>query len=261
MRRLILPVIALLASCGSDQQPIEIAFAVQYGDHALGCGGDSAPVELTDLRFFLYDLRLFAADGSELPVSLTVDDRWQSNTVALVDLENGAGACLNGSRDMHTVVSGAHLGQASKGLAFRIGVPEALNHANPLLAAPPLSDMAMHWHWTSGYKYIRAGVQTADDGFFLHLGSSRCKRLGSDTVRCEDANRPEVRLDDFAPGQDGVVIDLAMLLSGIDLADGEPGRCMSGPGEADCESPLANLGVAGSDRPGAAAPVFRVADQ
>lgn len=260
MFRLLLPLIGLLASCGNDLKPIEISFAAQYGDHPLDCQADTAPVRLTDLRLYLHDIRLFAADGSELPVSLVVDDQWQNETTVLLDLEDGTGTCLNGSTATNAVVRGHYSGQAATGLAFRIGVPAADNHANPLLAPPPLTYTPMHWHWTTGYKYLRAGVQTPTDGFFMHLGSSRCEPGGAGAVHCASPNRPEFRHVNFAPGEDRVIIDLAMLLQGVDLNDGVSSRCMSGPGESDCVPPLANLGISPDGRPAQPASVFRVAN-
>ncbi len=47
-----------------------------------------------------------------------------------------------------------------KGLEFKIGVPETLNHIDPLTAVSPLNYTDMHWHWASGYKFFRAGLVT-----------------------------------------------------------------------------------------------------
>ncbi len=246
----------LLTSCGADLNDVDIAVSAQYGEGKLNCDERTSDITLTDLRLFVYDLHLIGIDGSELPVSLVADDQWQTSNTALIDLEDGTGNCLNGTAGTNTLLRARYAGTAGKGLIFRIGVPETLNHANPLLAAPPLSDSAMHWHWTTGYKFMRAGVKTADDGFFLHLGSSRCERTVENGIRCRDSNRPEIRVVDFVPG-DGLVIDLAVLFQGIDLHDGNAGRCMSGLTETECVPLLQNLGITHPGKRRDSAPLVR----
>ncbi|MDZ7643630.1 MAG: MbnP family protein [Woeseiaceae bacterium] len=60
-------------------------------------------------------------------------------------------------------------------LRLTLGVPADLNHGDPLHAPAPLTQTPMHWHWRSGYKFLRAGVTRGADGYWLHLGSTRCR--------------------------------------------------------------------------------------
>jgi uncharacterized repeat protein (TIGR04052 family) len=175
---------------------------------------------------------------------MAVDDTWQLDGVALIDLEDGQGACLNGTSAMNALLRGSLPAAPGTGLVFTIGVPRSLNHMNPLSAAAPLSYTIMHWHWASGYKFIRAGVETEDDGYFLHLGSNRCEGTIGDIKGCIGDNRPVVELDQFRPYSNAVVVlDIGVLFAGVDLEDGTDGRCMSGPSNPQCEPPFRALGI------------------
>jgi len=200
-------------------------------------------ISLTDLRFFVSDVVLMNVEGDEHPLLLTTDDRWQQDGIALIDLETGDGACLNGSSDVHTVLSGTAATDNIASIRFTVGVPFELNHANPLLAAPPLNDGAMHWHWRSGYKFLRAGVAMESDGFWIHLGSTGCKGTVQNITECRYQNRVMVELSDFSPDSDRVALDLSKLFKEVDLEDGVRGDCSSGLSESSCAAPFDALGL------------------
>ena len=101
----------------------------------------------------------------------------------------------------------------------------------------------MHWHWRGGYKFLRAGVATDDDGFWLHLGSTGCEGTIQNITGCRAPNRVEVRLDEFVVGRDSVAIDIEALLAGADLADGIASDCASGPADTSCGAPFEALGL------------------
>ena len=233
----------LASACGQSRSDIEIGFVARYGDDPLACGTSSAAAELTDLRFYLHDLALQAADGSWNTITLDADSPWQQGDLAMIDLEDGASRCQNGTAETNRSISGSVGGDGLKGLRFTLGVPFDRNHADPLIAAAPLDDSAMHWHWRSGYKFLRAGVGTSDDGFWIHLGSTGCNGTVGNITGCRSPNRVTVLLPAFDPGVDRVVLDLSALLEGTDLGDGEPGDCSSGPSEDACRAPFAALGI------------------
>ena len=239
------PLLALpvFAACEPPPEQVEIGFAARYEGEGIACAGGPGGLSLSDLRFLVHDLRLRAADGRETPVALTPDSRWQSAEVAMLDLEDGSERCANGSEERNAILRGTVPRGVYEGLVFRLGVPAHLNHANPLLAAAPLSDPAMHWHWLTGYKFLRAGVAGSDDGFWMHLGSARCEGTASDMGGCRSPNRPELEVAGFVPGQHVVVVELAELFAAVDLADGVPTDCSSGPAEIACAGPFRALGL------------------
>jgi uncharacterized repeat protein (TIGR04052 family) len=234
----------LATACSPPGQSVDIPFVAHWNGAPIDCG--SGPVALTDLRFFVSEPRLGPDDG--LAARIVTDGRWQNAEVALIDLEDGSDACENGSAETHAVLSLSVTGEPQPGFTFRLGVPQSLNHANPLIAEPPLNDSIMHWHWLSGYKFLRAGVETADDGFWMHLGSTACSGTIGNIEGCREPNRPEISIKDLVAGEDIVVIDLAELFAGIDLKDASPTRCMSAPGEKSCEPAFRALGLGAAKR-------------
>lgn len=234
---------ALITACGNSGQPLEIAFDVRFGAEPLRCGVTGDAPALSDLRFFLHDIRLHAADGRTAPLALDPVPGWQSADVAFVDLEDGSGACLNGTAPVRSTVRGTAVTGDWTALSFTLGVPPRLNHGDPLTAEPPLTNSAMHWHWRSGYKFLRAGVVTADGGFWLHLGSARCHGVSGQLSGCDASNRPVVLLQEFSATDGVVVLDLERLFAGVNLTGGATGSCQMGPDEADCRAVLDALGI------------------
>ncbi len=198
---------------------------------------------LSDLRLYVSNVQLVDTAGESYDVRFATEMPWQNDAVAYVDLEDGAGACQNGTPDMSGYVLGVANTREYQGLRFTIGVPFRLNHANPLTAKPPLDDADMHWHWRSGYKFLRAGIRSEDDGFWIHAGSAGCEGTVGNISDCRSPNRIDVYLPDFVVGEDEVKVDLTALLDGIDLNDGVRSDCSSGPAEASCVAPFDALGI------------------
>jgi len=248
------------------QTPLEIRFRAEVQGQPLACGKvypgigrARSAVTLKDFRFYVSGFRLVAADGSETPLALVPDGKWQSETTALLDFEDGSGPCRNGTPDMNDVVRAvAPAGKAFRGLRFSVGVPEAGNHADLTESAPPLDLVALFWSWNAGHKFIRLDIATKGlpQGAAFHIGSTGCalQSPGSSQPRppCKSPNRPEIRLDPFDPASDLVVVDLASLLAGSDLehnAPSSPVLCMSDPEDPDCAPIFHNLGLPFGQRP------------
>jgi len=258
MRFLLLIIAACSVSCSTERYPVEIHFAASLNDQTAICANVDQGLRLTDLRFYVSNVRVRSADGEWSSLTLVPDDTWQNESVALIDLEDGQGDCLNGSLAINSVIHGQVEDDSINGIAFEIGVPESLNHQNSVMADPPLGYTEMHWHWTSGYKFMRAGVRGDHDSFFLHLGSNRCEGSIGNIQGCHGANRATMVLENFVPGGDKVIVDLSSLFHGVNFDDGRPSECMSGPTNLDCEMVFLNLGldfVSGEAKH--QAPVFR----
>ena len=246
------------AACPANRTTVSLDFSATWAGQSISCS-NSEP-SLTDLRFFVSDLVVIDSGGVKHPLLLTGDEQWQQQGVALIDLENGEGNCVNGTSETNTRVSGIAETADIRSLRFTVGVPFDLNHANPMLAVAPLDDAAMHWHWRSGYKFLRAGVATASDSFWLHLGSTACSGTVQNISACRSPNRVTVELTGVSSQNMRINVDLSALLEGVDLDDGIPSDCSSGPSESACAAPFAALGLAfgdASDQPVANA-VFRV---
>ena len=231
----------ILVSCTAGKEAVQIGFDARFDGAGIRCDGDAA-VRLSDLRFYVHDVELLDEAGRGVRVELD-EGPWQQPGLAMVDLEDGLADCSNGTAATRAAVTGRVPPGAWSGLRFVVGVPFDRNHGDPLLAVAPLGDAAMHWHWRSGYKFLRAGLRTADDGFWLHLGSTGCEGTVGDITGCSSPNRVRVELEGFDPDRDVVVVDLARLADGTDLADGAATDCSSGPADSACGPPFAALGL------------------
>ena len=228
------------AACGRDLA-VDIPFAATWNGEPLTCH-DTEPA-LTDLRLYINNVQLLDEQGRVHDVRYATEYAWENDAVALIDLEDGTGACDNGTAEVFDRILGAVPEREYRGLRFTVGVPFRLNHADPLMATPPLDDNAMHWHWRSGYKFLRAGLQTSNDGFWIHVGSAGCEGTVGHITECRFPNHIMVELPEFVPGENGVQIDLAALAAGTNLDDGQASDCSSGPAESSCNAPFAALGI------------------
>ncbi len=232
---------ALSLSCSRWDLGLEVPFVATWDGAPLSCEGGER--SLTDLRFYISNPQVVTADGIVRDVGFAVERPWQNDVVALIDLEDGTGACENGTAEVATKLVGIVRNGDYRTLRFTVGVPFRVNHGNPLTARPPLDDPDMHWHWRSGYKFLRAGVRTESDGFWIHVGSAGCEGTVGNITGCRFPNRIEVELDGFVPGESRVAIDLAKLTAGIELGDGTRTDCSSGPAEENCIAPFRALGI------------------
>jgi uncharacterized repeat protein (TIGR04052 family) len=237
----------MLCGCADRVTPVELNFSARSGDNVISCTEAAAGLQLTDLRFFVYDLKLIDQAGRSRPVELLADGLWQDGKIALLDFEDGQGACINGSvernRSIRGVVTGDNAGGPFHGISFTVGVPPDSNHRDPMTARAPLNYTAMHWHWLNGYKFMRVGVSNESDHFWMHLGSSHCDGSISDGIECRSSNRVAVVLGDFDPSRDRIMIDLAPLVAAVNLADGSGSDCSSGPDELACGAAFSALGL------------------
>lgn len=243
---------AVCGACAPAKQPVQLQFRVTYDGQTLSCS--TTPTGLADFRAYLSEIHLIRDDGKAEALALTPDSHWQNHNVVLLDLEDGEGACVNGTAETNDRIVGEIPAGTYTGVEFTVGVPFTLNHQNPITAAAPLDDSAMHWHWRSGYKFMRAAIDVDGQTSVFHLGSTGCTGVVGAIERCHAPNRVTVRLDNFALDKAVVSVDLARL---FEESGSSPGHCLSEPGESACIGPFAALGL-GIDEPGSAAPSQRV---
>jgi uncharacterized repeat protein (TIGR04052 family) len=235
-----------------ETRSVSVRFRAVIAGEPFACGAryvDGAGTSFTpaDLRFFVADLALLTPDGVEQPVTLDVRPPWQQGSVALVDLEDGSGACAAGTRELNLEVRGLVPAGEYRGLVFTNAVPEALNHADPASLPPPLQAGSMSWGWLQGYRFLVAELAALPSGdagaggsALLHLGSSACSgNPSAGGIRCDRPNRNRVRLSDFDPDSDAVTLDVGLLFHGTDL--GRVNTChSSGP---DCAPLMERVGL------------------
>ncbi|MEM8963190.1 MAG: MbnP family copper-binding protein [Acidobacteriota bacterium] len=248
-----------------------------------GVGLGATPVEIADARFYVSGFTLTRADGTEVPLELDQDSPWQHENVALLDFEDATGRCSNtGTSQMNSIVRGTVPAGEYTGLSFTIGVPHELNHLDAPTAPSPLNLNTLYWNWRFGYIYTKvefwnpnvastdapaaASVDPSDKStvagtgmppgpapqptvtYLAHLGSTGCESSAPTTppdVPCSRPNRVPVSLADFDPTTDRIGLNLAGLVTGIDVTKSvlRPPGCMSAPIDPDCDAVFANLGI------------------
>ncbi len=271
-----------LQRAAAGKRRVSLAFRAVVGSERFGCGRTDGPlgktrskVTFSDLRFYVHGVRLIDELGEEQAVALEQDGRWQAKDVALLDFENGTGPCANGTRETRDVVLGIAPDRRYRGVRFILGVPADKNHNDAAIAPAPLNLTHMFWSWAAGYKFLRVDASVAGaTGFLVHIGSTGCTEvkapaptathvahLGAETMTCAHPNRAAVELPGFDPDRDLILADLAALLLGSDLEQGDaasgPG-CMAAPDDPDCAPVFQALGLPFGDRPAAPQSFFRV---
>jgi uncharacterized repeat protein (TIGR04052 family) len=241
---------AALAACSSPaEQPIEIAFAATVGAQPFSCQPSAGGFGGEELRLYLHDFELVAANGQRAALRLADDGVWQDGVVAMLDFEDGSGSCRDGTEATRTKVVGSAPAGAWTGLRFRIGVPFSLNHADPAVAYPPVNLGRMNWGWRAGYKFIRfEGREAEGRRVSLHLGSTGCEGTIGDIEKCSRPNRARVELAGFDPAASVVTFDLGLLVEAM-TRDGGDGACMSEPDDPDCVALFPLFGLDGAGEP------------
>ncbi len=247
---------------------------VACGTELTGLGSKRSSAQISDARFHVSNVRLLDAAGKEVPVALTPDGKWQSDSVALIDFEDASSLCKDGgTAETHVQIKGTAEAGTYTGVVFDLGVPFAVNHADVATAKAPLNIKAMWWNWQVGYKFLRVDFKTnapaPKDTFLVHLGSTGCGELGDELAAtdavtathgttstlampnvapekpCVNPNVATVRLVRFDPARDVIVADVGTLLRGVDLSNPTPmpAGCMSGIDDKDCVGLFPNLGL------------------
>ncbi|TGM75738.1 metallo-mystery pair system four-Cys motif protein [Leptospira levettii] len=230
--------LALLAL--SLPQPVNLNFEALANGQTLVTGtnitADSRAVQFRDFRFYVSDVKLVRADGSTADVTLLADNVFQSNGIALVDLETYR------TTETNTKVTGTVATGNYTGIQYTIGVPEALNHLESTNQKSPLNISSMYWSWTGGYKH--ANIEFTYDGTnwtSLHLGSTTCSGAPN-YGNCVKKFRATVQLTgQLNAGSQKISIDVDKLINGHTY--GAMGMCMPGDGSATCQPLIRAFGL------------------
>jgi uncharacterized repeat protein (TIGR04052 family) len=277
--------VLLVAGCSDSTdpaglEPFTLNFAAVHQGAPVGCGdqltgfgpGGTASVELSDLRFYVSDLRFYDEQGAELPVELDSNEFQYNSTdgsVTLVDLTGtDTGACAGtglsfpeGTARTNRVITGSTRSGDVHSLSFTVGIPQHLMKqvlASHTEADAPSPLAEMHWSWAYAYRHLVANFTLVDGGMagegYVHVGSTDCggdgTRAMTDRETCGRVNSPAVRFDHFHLA-DTVGLDLDALLAGLDFAvESSPGGPMvpgvashSSDSQPDTGPIFANLGI------------------
>ena len=239
-------------------------------------------VGISDLRFYVSNIRLFDEAGRQLRSELVANEFQlldPAGDVALVDLTgNVAGSCTSSAiafnegtaRVNESVQLMAEEGKIAR-VAFDVGVPQALmkkvvSTYTAEDAPSPLGEL--YWSWASGYRHFVLNFTVLDKNGtpgegYLHLGSRDCGGDGAialtDRESCGFVNTPAVDLAGFDPETNTVAVDVRNALNGLrmvtelydvnppyaPIGSGPGAACHSAPPESqpDCSPVFANFGL------------------
>ena len=255
---------AALAACGGGDsetaaaaQSVSLDFAaysggtpVQCGTEVAGLGSGAVAAQIKDFRFYVSNVKLVKADGSEVALTLGANDDWNltagSDSVTLIDLEDATGSCAGGTAATNAALKGTVPAGSYVGVKMTMGVPFAMNHSDYATATKPLDIQAMAWSWQSGRKFAKievtdpAGVPGtwAANTFNFHLGSTGCtgNPANGQTVSCVASNRMDFKFATFDPSAQKVAVDVQALVAGTNITVNQAGApgCMSGGTDPEC---------------------------
>ncbi len=224
-------------SCGSN-------FAV-----ASTAGGASAfrPV---DLRFFVSQVKLITAGGTEVAATLPDVTGWQTQGVGMLDFENASGLCTGGTAETNSQLVISAPPGAYTGVAFTVGLPYSVNSLQNTAQAAPLNIPAMYWSWTSGYKFMKFEYQNTGDANKMnyHLGSTGCTGVqNSDCANPFRSNISVTSASGFALTTDRVTLNLSNLLNGVEQNLAASRTCMPAQGTTFCDPLLSSMALSRTD--------------
>jgi uncharacterized repeat protein (TIGR04052 family) len=278
-----------MAGCGDDDDPMtpeqmsafSLEFAAVFNGQEVGCGDQvtvlgrsgSIQMELSDLRFYVSNLRFVDESGKE--VDLVLDEnpfqyKSAAGDVTLIDLtDTSEGACAGtglsfpeGTARTNRAITGMSYPDRVRGVRFDVGVPQAVQKAviaNHTAEDAPSPLREMHWSWGYAYRNFVMNFTLSDgavDGEgYVHIGSTGCGGDGSraltDQQSCGRPNTAAVSLGAFSIAADTVAVDIGALLANVDFvvqvdeSTTAPGvACHSSPNQTDCPVIFANLGIA-----------------
>jgi hypothetical protein len=154
-----------------ELEEVTIQFRAAVGEAEFACGeayaqqgATEATVTPQDLRFFVENVRLIDADDKEVPLLMDERAPFQTSKVALLDFEDGSGACANGNPELNSTITGKVPPGNYVGVVFSTAVPEDLNHADPTTLPAPLQAGGMTWGWLFGFRFLKAEMVPVLEG-------------------------------------------------------------------------------------------------
>lgn len=231
-------------------------FGAIYNGAEVGCGDDltglgpasNVTVQLSDLRFYVSNLRFFNHEGEEVDIELDTNEFQYTDShgsVALIDLTDAsAGACAGtgisypeGTARVNASITGRTELAEVHTVSFDVGLPqEVMKHviADHTEAGAPSPLAEMHWSWAYAYRhfvmnFVMDMAGTPGEGY-VHVGSTDCggdgTRAMTDRATCGRVNTATVSFDHFHL-DDMAAVDIGALLGGLDfMVDGGGGGGM-----------------------------------
>jgi len=228
---------------GGARQSVTLRFKGKVGSQDLACGQNypgqgtkSSTITPRDFRFFVHNVRLISATGSEVPMHILERPPYQTQEVTLIDFADGTGSCDPSDKGTNLEITGTVPVGNYTGVAFVEGVPEQLNHADPALHPGPLQASGVSWGWTLGYRFVMAEVvaSTSGDAAVADAGGHAGAPIAPPPDAGVDAGGAHG--GDAGSGHGGVSGGLGFVHLGSTGCAGTQGSGDAGPG-VSCDKP------------------------
>lgn len=242
--------LCLLISC-DRQRDVEVRVVARDArGNAVACGQEllldpDVSMSLKKLRFYVHGVAFRDTRGQWISPHQPKGLSHVGDGVWLIDLDDGL-CDLEFSPQTHlSMPMSLPAGREYDAMRFTLGVPESLNHLDPLKSSPHLAHTSMHWGWQAGYRFLRLdGTLKGNTPYATHLGSTRCTGEVGETVTCARSNRPEfvIKQPWFESGDVAhITLDVVALFEGVDWS--APQGCMGNAEDGDCAVILKNLAL------------------
>lgn len=277
----------------TNAKAVAIDFAALAGDTPVACGQDigglgttGATGQLSDLRFYISNVKLVKQNGTEVPVALGANTDWNAtsgnDSVTLIDLEDKSGNC-GGTTATNTLVQGTVPAGNYVGIKMTLGVPFAMNHTDQTAITDEVTPAVirndkhpgMAWNWAGGRKFTKIEVTNSAwtaitpkgaAKFNVHLGSTDCTGSSPSTgliSACGRPDRVDVTFAAFNPETQKIALDVQALLASNDVTQNVsgPGGCMSGSTDPECAGIFTRLNLdlaTGTSLPTGSQSVFKL---
>lgn len=223
---------------------------IACGKRYEGAGTTGASFELEDFLVYVHRVELIREGGEHVPLSLVDDQQWQGQDVTLLDFNDGTGSCKGDPETNDLVIGTAPDHDDYVGIAFDIGLPPELNHLDGVTAPAPFNKPSTWWSWKEGYKFFQLTLATEVHApFYVHLGATSCEGTLEEGFSCAEDHEMRVEVSGFTPGADGVRLNVASLLSELDLdapiayeAGDVVAGCMSFDPDPECDLVFTKFG-------------------
>jgi uncharacterized repeat protein (TIGR04052 family) len=243
------------SSSPEDLDPFTLNFAAVYQGDLVTCGSvlpnlgpaNTVTAEISDLRFYVSNLKFYNEAGDELSVELA-SNAFQYNSadgnVALIDLTSTTGGACGGAglsapegtARTNTVITGQSHPDQVHSISFDVGIPQHLMKtilATHTDADAPSPLAEMHWSWAYAYRHFVMNFTMVDGATpgegYVHIGSTGCggdgTRAMTDRETCDLVNTPTVRYGHFHM-TDTVAVDIGAVLANLDF---QVEQTMGGP--------------------------------
>lgn len=233
---------------------VRVRFAAAVEEEAYRCdrtfaglGPDDQAISPRELRVYVHGVRLLDRNGDSVGIALAQDAPFQTQDVALLDFGGSERGCDEGGQAGNTEIVGSVPFGEYVGLAFRIGVPDELNHRAIDLSDSPLDDPTLTGGSIQGRVFVSMAAElTQGDTTFayeLRVGSTNCGiDQTSGLVTCAKPNRANAAFPAFHPRDDEIVFDVGALIA-RSRPTASAATCSVDTGIGSCIDAFAALGI------------------